>query len=371
MRGLRTAALVAIAVAALALPPSAGAALEPTILSLSQPNGNVGVEWTFAGGTFSWWVETSLTTTDTNPADGFWDAGQLTRVDFSATHANLTGLAIGFRWVRVITTATQNECASNPPAAGCVYLFSNPESIQPSARIHGLPALTGVSGADGVLSATWTVPSQGSSFEVQVAKSPVRRANYSFRDPVLSARVPANATSFTFPANALPPGNYYVQVVTTQELATCDADRDSRDCPLDFTPPAPVTVTASVLGGGPPGAAGTASDKVVALGAISAASRQDVDKLGITLNPGEAVQAKLSGSVNVPGASKVYRFKTVNKSLGAGKKTRLSLKLASKAKKAVKRALRRKKKLKAKLTLLVTDAAGNAQTKKYTVRLKR
>jgi hypothetical protein len=37
----------------------------------------------------------------------------------------------------------------------------------------------------------------------------------------------------------------------------------------------------------------------------------------------------------------------------------------------VKRALRRKKKLKAKLTLVVTDSAGNAQTKKYSVRLKR
>jgi hypothetical protein len=96
-----------------------------------------------------------------------------------------------------------------------------------------------------------------------------------------------------------------------------------------------------------------------------------VDKLGVTLSPGEAVKAKLSGSVNVPGASKLYRFKTVNKSLAAGKKTKLSLKLARKAKRVVKRALRRGKRLKAKLTLVVTDAAGNAQTKKYAVRLKR
>ena len=78
---------------------------------------------------------------------------------------------------------------------------------------------------------------------------------------------------------------------------------------------------------------------------------------------------KLSGSVNVPGASKVYRFRTVNRSLGAGK-TKLRLKLASKAKKAVKRALRRKQRLKAKLTLVVTDNAGNSRTSKYTVRLR-
>jgi hypothetical protein len=107
----------------------------------------------------------------------------------------------------------------------------------------------------------------------------------------------------------------------------------------------------------------------VSLGAITARSSQDVDKLSITLDPGEGVKAKLSGSVTVPGASKVYRFKTVNKSVSAGKKTKLRLKLASKAKKRVKRALRRKK-LKAKLTLVVTDAAGNARTKKYTVRLR-
>ena len=36
----------------------------------------------------------------------------------------------------------------------------------------------------------------------------------------------------------------------------------------------------------------------------------------------------------------------------------------------MKKALKRKKRLKAKLTLVVTDNAGNAQTKKYTVRLR-
>ena len=119
----------------------------------------------------------------------------------------------------------------------------------------------------------------------------------------------------------------------------------------------------------PPPPPAPALDKVVSLGAITASSSQDIDKLSITLNAGEAVKVKLSGSVNVPGASKVFRFKTVNKSVGAGK-TKVSLKLAGKAKKAVKKALKRKKRLKAKLTLVVTDAAGNAQTKKYSVRLK-
>jgi hypothetical protein len=111
-------------------------------------------------------------------------------------------------------------------------------------------------------------------------------------------------------------------------------------------------------------------DKVLALGAVTAASSQDVDKLRIALNPGEAVTAKLSGTVSVPGGAKVYRFTTVSKSIGAGAKTTLSLKLPSKGKKAVKKALKRKKRLKAKLILIVTDSAGNSKTSKYSVRLK-
>ena len=103
---------------------------------------------------------------------------------------------------------------------------------------------------------------------------------------------------------------------------------------------------------------------------MTAASLQDVDKLSLTLNPGEAVKVKLAGTVSVPGGAKVYRFTTVSKSVGAGTKTKLTLKLAKKGKKAVKRALKRKKKLKAKLTLTVTDSAGNSKTTKYTVRLK-
>jgi hypothetical protein len=97
-----------------------------------------------------------------------------------------------------------------------------------------------------------------------------------------------------------------------------------------------------------------------------------VDKLGITVSPGENLTATLSGSVRVPGASKVFKFKTVTQSVAArvGPGTRLALKLSGKAKRAVKRALKRKKILKAKLKLLLTDAAGNKKTFKYKVRLK-
>ena len=105
---------------------------------------------------------------------------------------------------------------------------------------------------------------------------------------------------------------------------------------------------------------------------MTVASSQDVDKLGITLSPGENLTATLSGTVSVPRTSKVFKFKTVTQSVAprAGPGTRLALKLSGKAKKAVKKALKRKKILKAKLKLLLMDAAGNKKTRKYKVRLK-
>ena len=193
-----------------------------------------------------------------------------------------------------------------------------------------------------------------------------------FFDVVYDAPLGFDETAFSAPLS-LPPGLYFIHVATipTSTLDLCL--NVINGCAYEFSNLGSLRVpsassSASSSSATPSGGAAGA-DKVVSLGAITASKSQDVDKLSITLNAGEAVKVKLSGSVSVSGASKVYRFKTVNKSVGAGK-TKLSLKLAKKAKRAVKKGLRRKKRLKAKLTLVVTDNAGNAQTKKYTVRLK-
>ena len=82
---------------------------------------------------------------------------------------------------------------------------------------------------------------------------------------------------------------------------------------------------------------------------VGAGKTQDVDKLGLTLLLDEIADVTVTGSVGVPGASKVYKIKKVTKRVAAGKRTRIGLKLSKKASKAIKKALKRGRKLKAKL----------------------
>jgi hypothetical protein len=227
---------------------------------------------------------------------------------------------------------------------------------------------------NGVLSASWTLANDGSqSWDLEVATSPARYVDGFFIDYLVSGSVAPGDTSFTAPAG-LPPGTYYVYIITTPTLTLCEADDPA--CVLEFSNVLSVNIPAPPPPPPPPPppllAPLSSFDPVVAEGDVTVASSQDVDKLGITLSPGENLTATLSGTVSVPGASKVFKFKTVTQSVAArtGPGTRLALKLSGKAKKAVKQALKRKKILKAKLKLLLMDAAGNKKTRKYKVRLK-
>jgi hypothetical protein len=86
----------------------------------------------------------------------------------------------------------------------------------------------------------------------------------------------------------------------------------------------------------------------------------------------EDLYASASGTVAVPGASKVYRLKSIaNRFVASGTKATLKLKVPKAALKAIKRALRGRKKVKASIKLTARDAAGNLTTGKRTVKLKR
>ena len=86
----------------------------------------------------------------------------------------------------------------------------------------------------------------------------------------------------------------------------------------------------------------------------------------------EDLYASASGTVSVPGASKVYRLKSIaNRFVASGTKATLKLKVPRAALKAIKRALRGRKKVKASIKLTARDAAGNLTTGKRTVKLKR
>jgi hypothetical protein len=86
----------------------------------------------------------------------------------------------------------------------------------------------------------------------------------------------------------------------------------------------------------------------------------------------EDLYASASGTVSVPGASKVYRLKPIaNRFVARGTKATLKLKVPRAALKAIKRALRSRKTVKASIKLAARDVAGNLTTGKRTVKLKR
>ena len=109
-----------------------------------------------------------------------------------------------------------------------------------------------------------------------------------------------------------------------------------------------------------PGSGATpAADKTAPKQTVKAAKKQKLAlKISVTLN--EPGTVTLTGSVNVPGASKKLKFKPVSKNAGAGQTVTLKPKLSKKNAKSVKKALKRKKKLTAKFKIKAIDAAGNA-----------
>jgi peptidoglycan/xylan/chitin deacetylase (PgdA/CDA1 family) len=128
----------------------------------------------------------------------------------------------------------------------------------------------------------------------------------------------------------------------------------------DFPPPPPPVASPGKV----------VADKVTAFASLKVRASQDVDKLFVTASMAEAGTLSAAGSVNVPRASKVHRFKRVSANATPGTVVKLRLRLSKKRLRAVKRALRHHRKLKAKLTITARDRAGNTKTEKRTVRLR-
>ena len=85
----------------------------------------------------------------------------------------------------------------------------------------------------------------------------------------------------------------------------------------------------------------------------------------------EAGTVTATGTIKIPGgASKVHRFKPVNRTLAANTSVKLSPKLSRNSLKAIKRALKRRKTVKALITLTAKDQAGNTTVLKRTIRLR-
>lgn len=116
---------------------------------------------------------------------------------------------------------------------------------------------------------------------------------------------------------------------------------------------------------------GTTDTVAPKLSFAGAGKAQDVDKLGLTVLLDEIADVTVTGSVGVPGASKIYKIKKVTKRVAAGKRTRIGLKLSTKARTAIKKALKRGQKLKAKLKVTAEDLAGQRTVRRPSIKLKR
>ncbi len=215
---------------------------------------------------------------------------------------------------------------------------------------------------------TWTLPTGVSSQFIQTSlSSDVNDDGYFLHVENFNVVGP-NDTSFTDPFN-FAPGVYYLHVAGHDKKCTSP----STCPPIQFSEVMSFQVPGIGSGPGgtlPPTGGGPGPDKVAPFETLSFGPVQDVDKLFVRARMSEAGTLSTRATVSVAGASKVYKFKAVSKSVDANKLVKLRLKLAKKRLKAVKRALKRGKKLKAKVTVTATDKAGNKRAQKATIRLK-
>jgi len=107
--------------------------------------------------------------------------------------------------------------------------------------------------------------------------------------------------------------------------------------------------------------------------AIASAKRTQIKrgpdiKVSVRIRAQEKMTVQASGIVK---AGPAYKLKTKTKSVGSGKTKTLKLKPKKKDAKKIAKALKNGKKAKAKLTVKLTDEAGNKKTEKLAVKLKR
>lgn len=144
---------------------------------------------------------------------------------------------------------------------------------------------------------------------------------------------------------------------------------DTSPAGRDFTVTAPVSTP--VLS--PVASQGSPADTVAPAVSLGGGATRKVGKsisLVVTATT-EDLLATLSGTVSVPGASRIYKLTGVkNRFVARGSKVTLNVKVPKKGLAAVKLALRKHRNVSAKLRLTVRDAAGNVAVKTRTIRLK-
>jgi hypothetical protein len=267
--------------------------------------------------------------------------------------------------------------------------------LWPTLAVACPPILKSVTVNGNHPTSTWTLPAGVSSQFIQTSESSEVNEDGYFRTLVNLNVVGPSDTSFADPFN-FQPGVYYLHVAGHDKRCTgavCPPIEFSDVLSFEVRAASAATATASASPGAgavdiaalncggqggsgagvtlPSTTGGPGPDRVRPLQVLSFPPVQDVDRLFVRAQMSEPGTLKASAKVSVPGASRVYAFKTVTRAVGANVRKRLRLKLAKQRLKAVKRALRRGKKLKARVTVTARDKAGNRRAQKATIRLTR
>lgn len=123
-------------------------------------------------------------------------------------------------------------------------------------------------------------------------------------------------------------------------------------------------------GGGGGGAPADTLAPTVQLGKTSATQRVgSSSRITVRLVPSEAATVRIAGKIVAPGKDPVLSAGPV--AAPAGSSTTIKVKLGTSAMKALRRAWKAHRTLKAKLTITLTDAAGNATAVPRTITLRR
>src|SRR4051794_19281280 len=236
----------------------------------------------------------------------------------------------------------------------CIVFLLGTLSVWPALAAACPPVLKSVTVQPGqnhpVL--VWGLPANVISQFIQTSRSPnVDEFGY-FPTVVTFNTVGVDQTAFEDPFG-FPAGTYYSHVAGHDKRcngANCPHIEFSDVMSFDVAPPAAVA-TAGVAdqrsaasaaidcsgagSGGGPGplpstTGGPGPDRVRPLQNLTFAPVQDVDKLFIRARMSEPGTLRARGTVSAGGASKVYRFKTVSRSVAPNAFTKLRLRLTKK-----------------------------------------
>jgi hypothetical protein len=180
---------------------------------------------------------------------------------------------------------------------------------------------------------------------------PAQAARVCFYDNGVGAGFPINCLSYG--STPIPPGQ--------------SAQRQS--CGVVAAPPTPDEPNADTACGGGGGGGGAVEDLTPPQQEVVGKRRQDVDRVAVVVTLSEHGTVTVRGSVSVPDAARVVRFRPVSRGVAANEAERIRLTLARKARRAVKAALRAGRRPRARITIAARDGSGNTSTAKRRIRL--